>query len=296
MTLNEYIDKNVPMPNNTEKLLLVFFIGTITYLGGNLHFVLKKIRKITKYEPFFILFGAGMLLGTLFSDLIPHFLSNRDHENDIEETVKIIVAAFSYLLCRSLEYLFDGNHSHFEDNLTELSYLNNQNVEININNHSTKQNHENKENIKYDYLKGLIIMFSYSVHSFFEGFAIVKTSYASDFGMIIHKFLESLTVAISLKNIKLPKLFFHLAIIFYSLLTPLGYVIASFVDSNKIFFAGFPLLSAFQALAFGSYIFITFDEMIPSGLKSKDLKYQKILVLIAGSSVSMIANLLTHSH
>lgn len=294
MTLDKHTDRNISPLNNIDKSLIVLCIWIITYMGGNLRYILKKIKKITKYEPFFTLFGAGMILGTLFSDLIPHFLSHGKHENETEKIVKIVVAVASYLICRSLEYLFDENHSHLDTDTTESISLNE--IEMSKYSYSIKQNNNLTKNNENEYLKGVIIMFSYSVHSFFEGFALVNTTLASDFGMLIHKFLESFTVALSLKTIKIPKIFFHTAILFYASLTPLGYVIASFINYKDIIFGGFPLLSTFQALAFGSYIFITFDEMIPFGLRSKSFKYQKIIVLFLGCSISMISNILTHSH
>lgn len=122
------------------------------------------------------------------------------------------------------------------------------------------------EGLKYktSIKQALIFIFIFSIHSIFEGFAFTPSQMSGSIGMalglVVHKVLESITVGVALFSSKFDRKISVGLLLFYSLLTPLGIVLAggiSHVFGNSL------VKSVFSGLSFGSLSFIVLVEMLP---------------------------------
>lgn len=145
--------------------------------------------------------------------------------------------------------------------------------------------------------RALIYIFSISIHSFFEGLGMKPNGLGTyEFGILIHKILESFAIGTTLFNSAFSFKICVLMNVFYSLLTPLGIYIGKICSSNSFPIFKIPISYYFNGLALGSLMFIVFLEMIPGAFHKKGNKIFKMLGLIGGFIFSAIVITMTHSH
>lgn len=199
------------------------------------------------------------------------------------------------------EHLHDTHHEHVHhfhsENIQQSNICNELESEDFINqdigccNTKMLKNTESKT-------KALIYIFSISIHSFFEGLAMKKSTFTSyEFGIILHKILESFAIGMTLFNSAFSFLVCLLMNAFYSFLTPLGMFISRYFGSNLFQIGKVPISVIFNGLALGSLMFIVFLEMIPGAFHKKGNKSLKMLGLVLGFVLSASLIVLTgHSH
>ncbi|KAI5190951.1 solute carrier family 39 (zinc transporter), member 1/2/3 [Nematocida minor] len=141
--------------------------------------------------------------------------------------------------------------------------------------------------------QALIFIFIFSIHSIFEGFAFTPkqtNSLTMFLGLVVHKILESITVGIALFSSQFKKRISVGLLLFYSLLTPLGMILAYYISGvfdNKL------LKDIFSGLSFGSLSFIVLVEMLPPIVHSLTNPI-KIFYLFFGYAVGAVLISLVH--
>ncbi|KAK6090440.1 hypothetical protein P3W45_000537 [Vairimorpha bombi] len=145
--------------------------------------------------------------------------------------------------------------------------------------------------------RALIYIFSISIHSLFEGLGMRPSGFgAYEFGILIHKILESFAIGTTLFNSAFSFNVCVLMNIFYSFLTPLGIYLGKIFSSDLFTIFNISISFYFNGLALGSLMFIVFLEMIPGAFHKKGNKSCKMSGLIGGFLFSAFIIIMTHSH
>lgn len=139
-------------------------------------------------------------------------------------------------------------------------------------------------------LRSLLLIFALSLHSIFEGLAIGLQSTTENvikifLAVLIHKCIIALTLGLNLTHSKLNKSSIIKGNIFFSLTSPIGIIIGVVVVD---FVTGLPMLitsSVLQGLAAGTFLYVTFFEVLPHELNSNENRMIKMICLLLGFSL-----------
>ncbi|KAG0437155.1 Zinc transporter ZIP1 [Dictyocoela muelleri] len=141
-------------------------------------------------------------------------------------------------------------------------------------------------------LECLVLISALSLHSFFEGLGIASEDDSRWylFGLLGHKWIEAFVLGSSV-NDNFNKLATFLIILFYSLLTPIGCMLAhSILNISKIF------KNFLLGLAGGSFIYIGFIEMVGNQFRDNEKCGYRLVAVCSGFSlmagVSLILEIL----
>lgn len=142
-------------------------------------------------------------------------------------------------------------------------------------------------------LRSLLLVFALSLHSIFEGLAIGLQSSVENvmkifFAVVIHKSIIAFTLGLNLSHSKLERNSAIKGIIFFALTSPLGIILGIVVVD---FVTGMPMMITsciLQGLATGTFLYVTFFEVLPHELNSNEDRMIKMLCLVLGFSVVTI--------
>lgn len=297
--------------NQTGFIVLVFLVSFGTAV---LPQFITKILIIKKVYTYLTALAAGFLFAVLMLEFIPHLFSeekphctkhdlftedctgckdastghgkhhgggHKGHEEHNDGNTKgLIAAGTAFLLLIAVDSLF-LHHTHCP---TE--------------NHA-QHDHDsigtcNTSALKYttSISQAIILIAALSLHSFFEGMAFskknnVKGLTGMEQGLVIHKILESFAIGVTMAASQFSTLSSILLLLLYSVLTPLGIIMANgLIKYRKIC----------DGLALGSTMFIVCVEMIPTLLHSKHKRIENVgIVGCLGAGFVLTSILLTHN-
>ncbi|NHJ41082.1 MAG: hypothetical protein FK731_13705, partial [Asgard group archaeon] len=235
-----------------------------------IHFIGEKISEHMKSFHFQLQsFGAGLMVGIIFMELLPHIATGQEH---LDEFIYIpflfgftIIALVEKIVYRRLlkKQNFNQTSSNNQNQLTENSsniktkddFYNNSEVEC----ISTEQNalFEGVAFISHGLVIGLLI-------------ALIFETYENiGYIVLIPFFIRALTLAFSTEQVleELTARKARIIRIISSFTPTLGALIGIFMVFNKI------LLYTFFALTIGLILYIVVRDMIPLGKKGKPLYF-----------------------
>ncbi|XP_071949828.1 zinc transporter ZIP1-like [Antedon mediterranea] len=139
-----------------------------------------------------------------------------------------------------------------------------------------------------DILPAFVLLLSLSVHSIFEGLSLGLQSTTAGvldlfIAIAIHKGIEAMGVAISVAKSKMRTLNKIICMVVFSLMSPVGIIIGMQItssDSNSRDMVS----GVLQGLATGTFLYITFLEILPHELKSKKYRLAKLAAVLIGFS------------
>ncbi|TBU02851.1 putative ZIP zinc transporter [Hamiltosporidium tvaerminnensis] len=310
------------MGNDT--ILMATMTFTISALLCVVPKILTKIKHVKTAFPYMTVFSAGLMLSVILQDFIPHLTSDGCHSSNTKicpvhkKTISKCPDDCSAKQKSLDDHHHDhkhhdhssGAHSHFnygfliagvtfifllgiDSIVLKHSHCDNRDL---IENHHLHDHDKfgscNTESLKYSTskLQAFVFLISLSVHSFFEGLVFNGSGSMKTYeiGVLIHKALESFALGVTIFSTKFSKVTIFLLIFVYSLLTPLGIVLANGISLNHI------TENIFNGLALGSTLFIIFVEMIPPNFHSSDDNIAKVAVLFAGYSLTSLVIFLMH--
>ncbi|XP_022079431.1 zinc transporter ZIP1-like [Acanthaster planci] len=154
-------------------------------------------------------------------------------------------------------------------------------------------------------LRAVILLISLSFHSIFEGLAIGLQLTRKDvidifIAIALHKGIEAFTVSISFAQAYLSQTAKIVYCVVFSFMSPLGVAIgipiAMSTREQKAAVSGSSLMlnAVLQALATGTFMFVTFIEILPSELNSKKDGLLKVAFIIFGFAAISALNALEH--
>lgn len=138
-------------------------------------------------------------------------------------------------------------------------------------------------------LRAILLLVALSLHSVFEGLAVGLQRKTSQIigvfaGLFLHKMILSFSLGMSLVQSILSYVSMLKSVILFSISSPfgigLGLLIIDLWDSRiSVLIQGL-----LQGIACGTFLYVTFFEMLPHELNSSDIRLLKVVFLILGFS------------
>ncbi len=146
----------------------------------------------------------------------------------------------------------------------------------------------NKKNTMPLFLVGLL-----AIHSLIEGAAIgvndnLLEILAIFIAVFTHKGSESFALATNLARLAVDKKNIKKAIAIFSMVTPLGILIASYVLYLTTTTSGGTAVAIFNAIAAGTFLYLSTEHLI-EGKKSFESLYEVIALIVGVSVMAMVA-------
>lgn len=202
------------------------------------------------------------------------------------------------------------NHSHSHAEVHHKSYGSvEQNIaaveeDIHAASQPTVHSHENHElhthevsfhqdPSSHSILRSLLLVFALSLHSVFEGLAIGLQSSIENvirifLAVLIHKSIIAFTLGLNLSHSKLERYSAIKGIVFFAFTSPVGILIGIVVVDFVTGLAMMVTSGILQGLATGTFLYVTFFEVLPHELNSNEDRMIKMGSLIAGFSIVSI--------
>lgn len=284
-------------------LVSLFFV---TLLFSMLPLIaIEKIRNIANparrhsYEHIISIlscFGGGVFLGTCFLDLFPDVQAQlqdvwKDDKNLSSYPFAEFVMIFGFLLVLIIEQIVLS----YKESRPELEPL--------LSHSHTTQNEEESDHhlhrvhnnsVSYTSLRTLLLVFALSLHSIFEGLAIGLQTTMNNILQIfiavtIHKGILAFTLGLNLIQSKLNLITCIICNCLFSIMSPMGIGIAIVITdlgtSREISLTS----GILQGIACGSFLYVTFFEVLPHELNGSFSRLLKLLFVILGfAGISII--------
>uniref|UniRef100_A0A1I7UHF3 Zinc transporter ZIP3 n=1 Tax=Caenorhabditis tropicalis TaxID=1561998 RepID=A0A1I7UHF3_9PELO len=156
---------------------------------------------------------------------------------------------------------------------------------------------------KSNILKSLTFAVAMSFHSLLEGFALgvqdtTGRIYALFFSLLLHKGVEAFSVGLQISMANSNKVKTVLAtILIYSLMAPLGSIMGSILQNSETNIFKDCAILFLESLAAGTFIYVTFIEIMASE-KSNEFNHLKQLlwIIIGFSLVTLMQIFFGHEH
>lgn len=158
--------------------------------------------------------------------------------------------------------------------------------------HHEDDGHENHSHIshgvfQHSSLRSLMLLLALSFHSIFEGLAIglqeESSSLISIFiAVILHKAVMAFSLGLNIAQSSMSVKSFVISNLAFSLASPLGLVIGIFVADQPSSLPQNIANGVLQGIAAGTFLYITFFEVLPHELNVPSKRLWKVLFVILG--------------
>ncbi|XP_035274551.1 zinc transporter ZIP1 [Anguilla anguilla] len=276
-------------------LLLTLFIGFIPVR-------MKWFRETSGTETHKVLlsfiscFAGGVFLAACLLDIIPDYLSDIGAELDARGVdtsfpVQEFIMAMGFFLVLILErivlnctgrrgeesapLLGQTGHGHGHGHGTNDLEGSAQHVHVDLQAHSS--------------FRSFILFLSLSLHSVFEGLAIGLQSTESKvleicIAILVHKSIIVFSMSVKLVQSAVKPLWVAAYVGVFSVMSPLGIAVGISVMEAQLESSAL-IQSVLEGLAAGTFIYITFLEILPHELNSPERPLLKVLFILLGFSV-----------
>ncbi|XP_056142093.1 zinc transporter ZIP1-like [Lampris incognitus] len=139
-------------------------------------------------------------------------------------------------------------------------------------------------------LRAFILVFSLSLHSVFEGLAVGLQEDSKEvleicLALMIHKSVISFSLALKLAQGRLRRAAVVGCLILFAVMSPLGIGLGIALTETKASIQHQLARSTLEGLATGTFIYITFMEILPHELASAHNRLPKVAMLLLGFAV-----------
>ncbi|CAH2294799.1 zinc transporter ZIP2 [Pelobates cultripes] len=164
--------------------------------------------------------------------------------------------------------------------------------EINVTVQEEPHNHIHPNIYSHASFRSLILFCSLSIHSVFEGLAIgLQSSYSSaleiSIAVLIHKGIIVFSLSLKLLQSLSQRTWLVVYIVVFSLMSPIGITIGIIVTLEKS-----AIVTMVQAIlggiASGTFVYVTFLEILPQELNTSDKPLLKVLFIVIGFTVMAV--------
>ncbi|KAK2853768.1 hypothetical protein Q5P01_006429 [Channa striata] len=244
-------------------------------------------------------FAGGVFLAACLLDIIPDYLSDINAELDARKVATsfplpefIMAAGFFIVLilekivlnCREMggtqdertRLIHDGTNGHSHGHETHPDMEDSgHHVHVDFQAHSP--------------FRSFMLFLSLSLHSVFEGLAIGLQNTNSKvleicIAILVHKSIIVFSLSVKLVQSAVRPLWVAAYIGVFAMMSPLGIAIGISVMEAQLE-AGVLIQSILEGLAAGTFIYITFLEILPHELNSPGKQLLKVLFILLGFSV-----------
>ncbi|XP_030044276.1 zinc transporter ZIP1 [Microcaecilia unicolor] len=252
-------------------------------------------------------FAGGVFLATCLLDLLPDYLASMSEAMEtlhvtLQFPLSEFILAMGFFLVLVMEQIVLAFKDHSSGSLEETQGL----LGTSVNNHvqarhwhdgpasAPQQPGEDRVHIHIDFnshstIRSFILVFSLSLHSVFEGLAVGLQETSSkvleiSIALLIHKCIIACSLALKLVQSQLRQTVVLVCILLFAVMSPLGIGlgVALTESSNAMHQLS---RSVLEGIATGTFIYITFLEILPHELSSSQQRILKVLLLITGFAV-----------
>ncbi|KAM9861413.1 zinc transporter ZIP1 [Aulostomus maculatus] len=242
-------------------------------------------------------FAGGVFLAACLLDIIPDYLSDITAELEAQELEIsfplpefIIAAGFFMVLILERIVLSYQETSGAQEERAPL-------IQDGRNDHShgtgpdleSSGHHVHVDFQAHSPFRSFMLFLSLSLHSVFEGLAIGLQNTDSKvleicIAILVHKSIIVFSLSVKLVQSAVRPLWVAAYIGVFALMSPLGIAIGISVIEAKLA-AGALLQAVLEGLAAGTFVYITFLEILPHELNSPGKQLLKVLFILLGFSV-----------
>ncbi|XP_012692041.1 zinc transporter ZIP1 [Clupea harengus] len=247
-------------------------------------------------------FAGGVFLAACLLDIIPDYLSDISTEFqrrglDTEFPLAEFIMALGFFTVLILERLVQtcsrprseerqpllSNHSsgHGHSHGQAIGHINELEGSAGHHVHMDLQAHSS--------FRSFMLFLSLSLHSVFEGLAIGLQTTESKvleicIAILVHKSIIVFSLSVKLVQSAVPPLWVAAYVLVFALMSPLGIGVGIGVMEARLA-SGALIQAVLEGLAAGTFIYITFLEILPHELNSPERQLPKVLFILIGFSV-----------
>ncbi|KAG8575441.1 hypothetical protein GDO81_009554 [Engystomops pustulosus] len=248
--------------------------------------------------------AGGVFLAACLLDIIPDFLHDmreamQQQQIATDFPLPEFILGLGVLLVLIVERIvLECSNGLTEENTPLLSDTSNSPaVQDHFHGHSHgSQNHDVEHARRHFHVdfnahssfRSFILILSLSLHSIFEGIAIGLQSAQSEvlqiaIAILIHKSIIAVSLSLLLMQSNVKTRWFILSIVMFALMSPIGISIGIGVMETQS--GGSSLVQAvLEGLAAGTFVYITFLEILPHELNSHKWRLPKVIFIVLGFS------------
>lgn len=244
-------------------------------------------------------FAGGVFLSACLLDIIPDYLSDIHGElqkRDLDEGFPIaefIMACgfFTVLILEKIVLSCTEGHRNEETAplLTPPAANGHAHGHHSVNDLEGSGHHIHVDLHAHSSFRSFMLFLSLSLHSVFEGLAIgLQTTNAKVLeiciAILVHKSIIVFSLSVKLVQSAVKPLWVVLYVTVFAIMSPLGIGIGIVVIETERQ-AGALIQAVLEGLAAGTFIYITFLEILPHELNSLERPLLKVLFLLCGFSI-----------
>lgn len=243
-------------------------------------------------------FAGGVFLSACLLDIIPDYLSDIQEQLQIRglddgfPLAEFIMACgfFTVLILEKIVLSFRERHRSGET-APLLAPAGNGHAHGNhtLSNLEGSGHHVHVDHQAHSSFRSFILFFSLSLHSVFEGLAIgLQTTETKVLeiciAILVHKSIIVFSLAVKLVQSAVKPIWVAIYVTVFAVMSPLGIAIGILVIEAELK-AGAFIQAVLEGMAAGTFIYITFLEILPHELNSPERPLLKVLFLLFGFSV-----------
>ncbi|XP_006008653.1 zinc transporter ZIP1 [Latimeria chalumnae] len=255
-------------------------------------------------------FAGGVFLATCLLDLVPDYLSGMNdllakQQIELDFPLPEFIMAMGFFVVLVMEQIVlafkDQSRSLEETRALLGSSVDNVNIQSQQWSNSSQHQRKQREgegsggvHIHVDFnshspIRSFILVFSLSLHSIFEGLAVGLQEANSKvleicIALLIHKSIIAFSLTLKLIQSRLRQRVVVACIMLFAVMSPLGIGLGIALSESEDAVHQM-VRCVLEGIATGTFIYITFLEILPHELNSPEQRIQKVVLLIIGFSV-----------
>ncbi|XP_028984504.1 zinc transporter ZIP1-like isoform X2 [Betta splendens] len=249
-------------------------------------------------------FAGGVFLATCLLDLLPDYLQGINEAFSsagitLQFPLPEFIVSMGFFLVLVLEQVIlafkDQSYSHLEERralLVESSIQAASRTGRHLHHHSPEPDggHNYVDFSSQSALRAFILVFSLALHSVFEGLAIGLQEEGRDvleicLALMIHKSIISFSLSFRLCQGRLRRSAVAGCLLLFAVMSPLGISLGIGLTETRASPQHQLARCTLQGLAAGTFIYITFMEILPHELSSPRNRMAKVAMLLVGFAV-----------
>uniref|UniRef100_A0A1I7USU1 Zinc transporter ZIP1 n=1 Tax=Caenorhabditis tropicalis TaxID=1561998 RepID=A0A1I7USU1_9PELO len=271
-------------PKDALRAVLLIILFAATFAAGMVATFLKGEWAQSHILSFVSCIGGGVFLGACLLDLLPDSIESFEKTKlNTEFPVPLAFVAVGFLLVLTIDQVVKAAR---ERNVFG-------HVGYHIHSHDHEEEHEQGEEVAQSAIGVTMLVLALSVHALFEGLSLAVSSDASQllqiFGaLILHKCIMGFCLGVRLVQANLSTPWIALAQFLFSVQVLIGGLagigIMKFISGGEQSLAAI-VASALQAIACGTFLYITTFEVIPHELHNGKYRILKTLFIYFGFGI-----------
>ncbi|XP_053330686.1 zinc transporter ZIP1 [Spea bombifrons] len=236
-------------------------------------------------------FSGGVFLATCLLDLLPDYLAGINDalgkmNISLEFPLQEFILAMGFFLVLVLEQIVLSYKDHLGSSEETNALLG---LDGHVQHSGPEAAHVHLDVSAHSAVRAVVLVMSLSLHSVLEGLAVgllqdsgkvLETCLA----LLIHKCIISFSLTLKLGQGRLRPRALLACVLLFSFMSPLGIGLGVVLTENAD-----PVhqlsRSVLEGIATGTFLYITFLEILPHELTSSDQRIPKVIVLLCGFSV-----------